>query len=79
MAESDGGEDGENEKKNAGEAYIFAVKQMYSDFYGLNMMRDCADSIYSADLKPMDPAYKDFIKIMADSLVYDEEWMLYVH
>jgi hypothetical protein len=42
------------------------------------MMRDCADSIYSADLKPMDPAYKEFIKMMADSLVYDEEWMLYV-
>ena len=51
---------------------------MYSDFYGLNMMRDCIDSIYSVDLKPMDPAYKEFIKMMADSLVYDEEWMLYV-
>lgn len=34
---------------------------MYSDYYGLNMMKDAADSIFSSDLKPMDPAYKGFI------------------
>lgn len=31
-----------------------AYKTIYSEFYGLNMMRDAADTIFSEDLKPMD-------------------------
>ena len=44
----------------------------------MNIMRDAADSIYASDLKPMDPIYKGFLQLMADSLVYDEDWMIYV-
>ncbi|CAD8094965.1 unnamed protein product [Paramecium primaurelia] len=78
LQESENEEDGEEEKKNAGEAYIAAFKQLYSDYYWLNIMRDAADSIYASDLKPMDPIYKGFIQLMADSLVFDEDWMFYV-